>query len=343
MSENLKCVLDLLQNCIHNGHEVKKLCDGTPETLKSNELIRQFVEKINEETKALEKMKKKIFSMMDSNTQKDYDKLKDELQNMINSMDSISNENVNQVIEALMRSKTSKTMRKFADWENLVKDFKGDNVTKEFVNVLIDRNQKIIKCLNRVIDKLPILATANCNNEALPPTPKRNRKLFILSDDLQKTIALPDRRQMSKIGTVTIHSDGSAAQATSVSFEGQTLMPRRNISGFLLDDVSGIEVHLELREDFSSSTSDLIDLSSTTSKLEASLKLEGEPLENIEIFEISILDIPNEVIAVVENDQTGEREEVAVQIVAAEPNNEVHGRIVEIKSPTESQQGKLKL
>jgi hypothetical protein len=252
-------------------------------------------------------------------------------------MDSISSENVNQVVEALMRSKTSKAIRKFEDFENLVKNFKGDNVTKDFVHVLIDRNQKIVRCLNHVIHLLPIPPTIDCS-QGIPSSPKSKRRLFILSDDLQKTVASPNMSHMSKVGTITIQSDGAAAQTSSVTFGSQTVTHhRRFVNGILQDDVSSMEVMLELKEPASDSIN-FIDFSSTMNRLSASLAMNGEELENIEVYEISITETPNNVIAVVENERTGEHEEVSVQIVPTEPNNDCHGRIVEIK-PAEEDQG----
>lgn len=324
MSENLKCALDLLQNCIHNGHEVKKICDDSPDKLKSNELIRQFIEKINDETKSLENVREKFFVMLESNNKKDYTKLKEELQNMMNSMDSISSENVNQVIEALMRSKTSKASKKLTEHEVLVKDFKGDDVTKNFVNYLIERNHTIIKCLNHIIHMLPQPQKVNCKE-----APKTKRKLFILSDDLQKTIAPIDKSGLEKIGTVTIQSDGNAHQSLTIA--SQTMSHRRFINGILQDEISGIEVILELREPSSDATN-LSDLSSTLGKLSASIAIDGHDLEDIEVFEISIKEV-NEAIAVVENERTGRLHEVSVRIEPNDVENNIHGRIVEFKSP----------
>lgn len=332
MTESLKNVLDFLKNCIHNGHEVIKICDDAPGAVKSNPLIQQFIDKIKSETGELEDMLRKFSVLMQSNKPEFYAKWKIELQAIIESMESMSNENCNQIMDAVTKSKISKAKRNFQDFEKLVKDFKGDDVTKDFAKMLMERNGKIINCLNKVISMLPKAHVDNLTGS--DATPKSRKKLFIFSDDLQRTIISP-ATQRTQIGSVNIQSDGAAAHSASVTFSNQTMTQRRSLNGFLQDEGGSTEVVLELREPTHDSV-DLIDFSGSLGKHNATIALEGGQEENIEVYEINLMDMSINgapMIALVENNRTGEYQEVPVEIVPTNPNNDVHGPIVSLQSP----------
>ena len=124
-----------------------------------------------------------------------------------------------------------------------MKEHKCDATTKSFLENLIERNRKIVKCLNNVMLKLSSFQEQNESNKT---SGKLKKKLFIFNDDLQNSLTSNSTRK-SQIGTIEIQGGASGSSQASTSLNQSS--GRRLVSGFLLDEAQGgIDVMLELKE-----------------------------------------------------------------------------------------------
>lgn len=338
MTASLRNAIELLSKCIENGSEVMKICNESPGILTSNPAIKQFIDNINAETNSMKAMASKIHELRLSNENQDYAKWKTELQAMINSMESISNENVNQIMEAIARSKISKLKKKFERHEELVKDIRGDDATKDFAKMLMSRNKKIINCLNHVSSMLPKSLAEN-PDETTRGTPK----LFLFGIDMHRSRQIfPDNVRKERMGTVNIHGEGTSTDATS---SNNTTNSRQVLHGFIKEaGGNATEVMLELIRPFATSND-----STQAPKLSATLAIEGQGEQVVEVYEINFQDVPGEgatggpaVMAVVQN-ATGNLERIPMQMIPLTPGREVHGQIMQIQAPDEEQLADISL
>lgn len=333
--DSIRNALDILNSCIENGKDVLKFCNETPETIRSNPKISQFISKINEETNSIERLKKKISDLIETRSQ-DFTKCKTDLISMVSSMDSLSVDDFNYITKAVANSKISKVKRKIEENEKSVKNFQGDDVSKNFLKILIERNQKIVNCLNHV-SKLLSKTSFDDTDATI------NRQLFIYGEDLQRTMV--DRSQnKQRIGSVTIQGGGEGFQSSTIN----TTTNRQSFRGFLKENSGNVtEVILELKQQLGHDITTQ-SITNQVPKLSATLAIEGEIEQNVEVFEVTVNDIPPEqvgptVIAVIQNENTGNIEQVPMQMLPLTPRPDVHGQILQLQTPTTEQLADISL
>lgn len=340
MTQNLSKtinVAEIFDACIKHGEEIQnKFESEMGDAVKSNSILKSLIDKIKEDTKNIEALKGKIDDMMRKGAEpKTYHEWKAEIINTIQTLKAVSHENVVKINEALAVTNASKLERKFGEHERVLEkiDVKGDETVKKFALMLLEKNKKIVDCLKHANSLIPKFFGIKSEIDGK----KMKRKLFIIGDDLFKiNPALANNLQ--SIGLVNIQCGVQFNSKTTA--RTKTLVYPKELKAYLQNENGEhLEVILKLKEQPSVPTVNLIEFSQDNdneSKLSATLAINGEDEESVEIVEININDNISqkgpELIATIENDVTGGLEKVRMQLVPISPEINVHGRVVEIQS-----------
>lgn len=354
----VKTALDVISNCIKSSEYLKQLC-GKLKGLKIEVTppMKKIIDRLNDDTEAIKKLKEKIASIKEGFTNKNFKSLKKDLKAMVDNIETISMEKAQLVSEILCQSEASKIIKSFEKSANEATDINQhlmpDTQTKIFIETVIDRNRKIIECLellyklipNYIRDEkenilnLPSTSKEALNNEKVPSrskeTSSKNRiptQLLIL----EKKLPIDRDVTLSLIGNIEIE-DGAAAtnasnRTSSLSESARKEEQRRLLSGYLLDDTGVIdEVVLELQEP----KGDLMNFSENISASQRNLTARGEingrvMNQPLPVFEVDIsenIQTPRgaKVIAVVES-EAGRAQQVGVLLPSTTPGRSIHGR-----------------
>ncbi|KAL7016742.1 hypothetical protein ACKWTF_010112 [Chironomus riparius] len=330
----IKDALEVFAECIKNGTEIKNLCEKcTNATIKSHPIFKKLFDKIIEDTKAIEKLKLMIDGLQKSADGNDYNKWRSDFGNVINSLETSSNATIVKVSHAVASSGTKKIKKRFEETDRILSDTDltliKDETERNFLNVLIQSNRKVVDCLKYAESLLPKFFKL--------PT-KKNRKLFIIGDDTSKSMSFS--KNYEHYGEVIIKSLLPSSTGMSNS---QSAVFRDSLNGYLIDDLDKTEVMLKLVA--ADNSMNLMEFSrmannSEAVKLSATIQINGEIDEGIEIVEIGVIEDYQsskgpEAMAIVENNQTGVLDRVPIQLVPISPEKEIHGKIVEIQAMPE--------
>ncbi|XP_070491020.1 uncharacterized protein [Chironomus tepperi] len=346
----IKDALEVYTECIKNGNEIKNLCEQcTNATVKSHPIFKKLVNKIVEDTKAIEKLKSRIDGLQKSADENDLKKWKTDLGNVINSIESASNETIIKISHAFASSGTKEIKKKFEETDKILSDTDltqiKDEAARNFLNVLMERNRKVVECLKYAESLLP-------KYFKLPQTDiprillKKNRKLVIIGDDSSRSMSFS--KNYDHLGEVIIKS--LLPSRSGMSKSQSSALFKDSLNGYLIEDLDKTEVMLKLIEaDNSINLMEFSRMANSTDqvKLSATIEINGEIDEDVDIVEIGVIEDYQstkgpEAIAIVENNQTGVFNKVPIQIIPVTPEKEIHGKIIEIQ-PTTDEKDKTEL
>lgn len=343
--------LDIIGKCVENGEDVERFYnDSKTAGAGQSPAIQEIINRTREDTKAMIQLKSKIKQLNESVRSGNRNAIKNDIENMISSLEKLSAEKIQMVSDVLCLTETSKVRKKLEATDKIYDtiDLKTlHDKTRLFVKLLRSRNQKVIVCIGEVYNTLknllsdkrvvlpagePIQSPMNRSQ-----TPK---KLYILGENLQQR--LDDQYWATLIGNVVIEDlNNSSRSPPRLRNDQQNLEYRHTLSGFLEDDAGNMErVALELSEavgDFMNFSDDSFE---SPKKLTARVHLNGQDLE--ESFPVIEIDLRDEavniskeaarVIAIVQNDRTGRTEPVELALVPTSPEKRIHGKILELMS-----------
>lgn len=329
----LNNALDVFNECIKTGKEIENLCEKcTNATIKSHPIFKKVMQKIQEDTKEIERLKGKVQNIKKCLEENDCKKWKADVGDIINTFDCSSKDTMANLSHDLASSIAENVKRKFEENEKFFVDtdvskIEDENV-RNFFKVLTERNQKIIDCLRYANSQLPNLFKSKG---------RKHRKLFITSE----SVNAKSNEGYERLGELTIGNQSSLNTASSCS---QVTELKQNLNGYLIEDSGKTEVLLKLKETTQGFTN-LIEFSQNTNNfdvqmLTAKIEINGEVDDNVEVFEISYPHDNRDMkgstaVAIVQDNKTGDLNHVPIQIVPTIQNNEVHGKIVGIQAANE--------
>ena len=156
----IKDAMEVFTECIKNGNEIKNLCEKCSNaTIKSHPIFKKLVDKIVDDTKAIEKLSLMIDDLQKSADGNDYKKWRADFGQVINSLETASNDTIVKLSHAVASSGAKKVKKKFEEIEKIISDTDisqiKDEAGRNFLNVLIERNRKIVECLKYAESLLP--------------------------------------------------------------------------------------------------------------------------------------------------------------------------------------------
>lgn len=339
----VQSALTVIDGCIANSQNVTKFCRDYQRQVggRISPRLQSIIGWTLNNTKEITKLKRKIVMgkiLLNSPTNQI---IKREFNNMMNNLSSMSTSALDVFNDLLCLKETTEVRSRIA---NDVRELSAldpnlqDEKTRKFMQLLADRNKKVISCLDYFYSLLPKIPEG-MNDQQCSTAPRCSfstiespKKLYVLGENIhQKLLDLGGQEEL--VGIVTIADE---AEQRRVSISQYDSLHRHLLSGFLVDDNGSIEeVRLELEEPIG----DLIDFSETVYRsLKAHVEMNGTPLEQpLPIVEIDVVEefSPSKakVIAIVENVETGRPHEVEVSLVpTTATGKQVHGKILEIHS-----------
>lgn len=349
INDTAKTMLQLLSNCINNTEETMKVCAKLrAEMPELPAELRQIVDRIVEDSQSIVKLRERIARLDQSVKNGNHRHMKEEFQTMIDNLDTISTEKINMFIDVLTKVEASRVKKKSESTGRVLEAMNPNLISEatvnKFMNLLKDRNQKFLDCLNSLRRGLPVLAAdqeRQYNANLTVPSFNRTqqaKKLFILGENLEKS--LPPPVQKFFVGNIIIEGNPSNA---SVVNDGN-LSVRNNsprwLKGFIHSSNESVleEVELILESTFAD-TQNFTNLSQqrNTTQRGMTARFEHEGAQGQDSFAVVVLnanDVTTETskfIALVESSETGKIVPVEVSIVPSSPEGNVHGRVVAMR------------
>jgi hypothetical protein len=140
------------------------------------------------------------------------------------------------------------------------------------------------------------------------------------------------------MGEVSFQTDNPMeVEINDIPEEFQSSHYRQNVKmRACLIDKSGAPTNVVLSPKM---TTDLINISLNSSNASEKINatINGNKKDKIEVIDVRIFKEPPPIIASVQNESTGEIHNVSVQVQPTDPQNSVHGKILEIFSPIDDQ------
>ncbi|KAG5684548.1 hypothetical protein PVAND_013774 [Polypedilum vanderplanki] len=309
---------EIFEACIKNVEECKKLLESqTNDEVQKNPVIRNFMEKTDESKKEIKSFSEKLRLLKKT---ENCAALETELGDIIHKLDAISFGTIKTLKEAVAASKVSKLKKEFVKNEEILNKLGSDAKYHDLVMKLIERNNKIVKCLEFARSVLPDYFGTQGDSQH-----QGKKKLFIIGDDLKMNLNVDIN--LEKLGEVTIHCESDASK---ISTTGQIPEYPSTLNGFLQhENGEKTEVVLKLKEKHQFN---LMEFSGEESKMSATISIPGEAEEKIEVVEINLTHHEGpELLALVQNEE-GVVDEVRVQLVPITPERSVHGKILELQN-----------
>ena len=339
-----KTALEVIENCIKNGEQILKACeDSKADGLEKPLKLRKVIERIEEDTKAIVNLQKKIELLQESAKKGDRDRIKKYFDEMMTSVGNISTEKLELLTELMCLTETSNVRKKFRETEGELRKIDGssDRKTKEFAEILVTRNRKIVECLDYVYKLLPKLLVVKdgVEGKSKEVSESMNRsniqfKLYITSENFP--VLSPENFDFDLLANLEV--DGSYEDSPQLETSHNT-HPRHLLRGFIEDDDGHFEeIVLKLIEPRANSAnfSD-----SGVQNLSATIQFKGTKiLHEVSMVEIDLqpeqktqqdLQESSKMIALVHNDQTGMNQSIEVSMVPTTPEKQIHGRIIELQ------------
>lgn len=349
----LSSALDVIARCITSSEKLVKECENYKTAgAGASPFFLNIIKRIQDDTQAVVSLKKKFSQLNRSIKSGNLQQMREEFDRMMKSVDNISTEKIKMFSEVLCVTETANVKKRFLKTEKELTEMDEtqlpDEKTKNFANMLIERNKKLIRCLDYFNILLPKLPTGPQSQQFLNVMPRGPafdqsqlaKKLYILGESLQQR--LPDEKRASLIGKVLIEDESGSSQKPS-RIEDTQQQVRRLLSGFLEDSAGNLEeVRLQLTEPHG----DLMNFSDTSvgvnRTLTARVEIAGKRMEkSLPVVEVELSeDQPSEtsakLIAIVENRETGHQQPVEMSLVPTSPETQIHGKIVELQQAVKS-------
>lgn len=342
----LSSALDVIARCIGSNEKLVKDCEEYKAAGVSSPYLLRIIGRIQEDTQAVVNLKQKISQLNSSIKSGNLLQMRQEFEKMMRSVENISTEKMKMFSEVLCLTETSNVKKRFLETEKELNEMDEtqlpDAKTKHLAKLLIERNKKMVRCLDYFNVLLPKLLSEQDTRflNIMPRSPLFNqsqstKKLYILGESLQQR--LPEGQRASLIGKVIIE-DESRSRQKSRSENSQQQEHRRLLSGFLEDDMGNLEeVRLQLIEPLG----DLMNFSDTSiganRTLTAKVEINGQinekslPVVEVDLSEDQLSEEAAKVIVIVENKETGNQQPVEMTLVQTSPGAQVHGRIVQLQ------------
>lgn len=345
----MKTALDIVGNCVKNGEELLRLCEESQtRSAEKSPAVKDIIRRTRVDMNTMTQLKTKIAKLSESVRSGDRNEIKTNLENMISSMENLSDEKIKLVSDMLCLTETSKLKSKLEatgkKYDDIEEETLADDKTRLLVKMMRARNEKLTVCISEVYNILKDLLNGDQRMTPANVQPAHHsqspKKLYIIGEHLRQRLNEPGWSE--PIGSVIIEDLNNSNRQTTSPNAQQSEHYRHILSGFLEDEDGHMErVVLELSEPMG----DLMDFSDDSvdsqRQLTARVQLKGQSLEqSLPLVEIDLSDEAGyvsddaaKVVAIVLNEQTGVTQPVELALVPTSTGQRVHGPILELRSP----------
>lgn len=306
-------------DCLKNAEEILKTCETWRNESDGSSAFDSITERAEEDIEAIMRLNRMIARLNEISSSGKQERIAEVFQSVIAEVAEVS--------------------KKFEMTGKELNDMKGfDDKKKEFVEMLVERNRKVANCLNHTYTSLlkqfqelslagdvswssPITtSTPKSRKPSQPPSPQ---VLFLLGKSFERFYFI---ERLMLVGKVTLGDDSKISSQPSPPRNLMEPGRREYVRGFLQDEAGNLDkVALRLMKP----TGEPNDTGGT---LMARVELHGQHFETtMPVFEIELsqrADDSPKVVAIVENEQTGEPKAVELSLVQTSPGPQIHGRIL---------------
>ena len=352
MQEVVQSISQVIDGCIKSGQEVlKQWHQSRPERFEQSPILQQIIDRIKNDTESIVLLKECVKKLRDSLQSKEGNAIKKNLSTMMNNIDNISEAKLKMIADVICLTQASNVKQKFEatdkDLDAFEKSGNLDGATKKLVHLLIEQNRKVLACLKYAYGLLPTMLSGEDSRkfqkissaiQLVVDQSDGPKTLFILGENLNRTFR-HQPTDLELIGKVTIEEQIAGVSPKNGARSPRSPQNRRKWLNGMLQDGNGImeDVVLELTEPMG----DLIDFSGDAAGLNRTLvaKIERNGKEvdrSLLVVEVDVADVfegnSPKAIATVQDDRTGQVQDMEVQIVPTQVNETIRGTILELKS-----------
>lgn len=325
MKNALQDVIEMIERCIQNGISFLSSLEKetSPDMKRLNDLFQRNAQ-------SMIQLRDKLKQLSEAVKSGNQNEIMENLRVMMSSIEKMSIDKLEKFADVVCMTETSQVRKKFEETDKELKNIRNnapDDKTRKLADILDNRNQTIIKCLqhaSRVLQKF------YDGSKSSDETSRKQKKLIILGQSLEKH--LPVDREHEFLANIVIEEISAEKTRKRSSLPASTQVTRVLLNGYIIDENEQIqEVFLERNQlidsDVSFSASSVDEKINLTARFESTN--ESMPVEEIEYFESE--EAPK-VIAIIANQKTGLQQSIEMALVPTAAENQVHGKILGLKT-----------